>query len=86
LAQLQWTNVSGRAATSRARSALYLDVEAANVRLADIFVRRFDLMLRTPDALHTAIYSRLGLTLVTLHRRLANAARALGLAVIVPAP
>ena len=57
---------------------------ATDARLAEAFVRRFDLMLRAPDALHIAMCRRLDLTLVTLDRRLARAARALGLRVEVP--
>ncbi len=72
--------------TWRVGSASSVDVEAADIRLADAYIRRFDLMLRAPDALHAAICSRLGLTLVTLDRRLANAAQALGIAVVVPPP
>jgi predicted nucleic acid-binding protein len=61
-----------------------LDVDGADVRLASVYVRRFELMLRAPNALHVAICRRLGLTLVTLDRRLAAAALALGVAVTVP--
>lgn len=61
-----------------------IDIEATDVRLANTYVRRFDLMLRAPDALHAAICRRLGLTLVTLDRRLAHAARALGIDVNIP--
>ncbi len=57
---------------------------ATDARLAEVFVRRFEMMLRAPDALHVAMCRRLDLTLVTLDRRLANAARALGLRVEVP--
>src|ERR1700704_6338623 len=46
-------------------------------RLANSFVRRFELKLRAPDALHAAICRRLDLRLVTLDRRLAAAAREL---------
>ena len=46
-----------------------------------IYVRRFDLALRAPDALHLAIARRLDATLVTLDRRLAAAAGELGIAV-----
>ncbi|HEY2621229.1 MAG TPA: PIN domain-containing protein [Acetobacteraceae bacterium] len=53
-------------------------------RLANIFVRRFDLRLRVPDALHAAICRRLGMRLVTLDRRLAAAARTLEIDVLVP--
>jgi uncharacterized protein len=61
------------------------DLDAHDGRLANTFVRRFDLRLRAPDALHAAICRRLGLRLVTLDRRLAEAARELGIAVLVPA-
>ena len=57
---------------------------ASHARLADVFVRRFDLMLRAPDALHAAICRRVDGTLVTLDRRIAHAARALGLRVQIP--
>ncbi len=58
-----------------------VDVQASDVRLASLYVRRFDLMLRAPDALHAAICRRADLRLVTLDRRLAAAARALGVTV-----
>ena len=60
------------------------DVHASDARLAYVYVQRFDLMLRTPDALHLAISRRMDATLVTLDGRLANAARELGIAVAVP--
>ena len=60
------------------------DVAAHDCRLANTYVRRFDLKLRAPDALHAAICRRLGLQLVTLDRRLVAAARELGIAVVVP--
>ncbi len=62
-----------------ATEANAVDVEGQDVRLATSLVRRFDLMLRAPDALHLAICRRLGATLATLDRRLATAARALGI-------
>jgi len=58
-----------------------LDLKAADVRLAHVFVRRFDLMLRAPDALHAAACRRGDHLLVTLDRRLALAAAELGVAV-----
>jgi uncharacterized protein len=61
------------------------EIHAVDVRLADAYVRRFDLGLRTPDALHLAIARRLDATLVTLDRRLATAARELGVASEKPA-
>jgi predicted nucleic acid-binding protein len=68
-----------RAATTRPA-----EIHAADVRLADVYVRRFDLGLRAPDALHLAIARRLDTTLITLDRRLATAAREMGIAASVP--
>lgn len=68
-----------RAAMTRAA-----EIHAVDVRLAGVYVRRFDLALRTPDALHLAIARRLDVTLVTLDRRMAAAGRELGVAVEVP--
>ena len=65
----------------RAAATSAADVHAADARLAYIYVRRFDLGLRAPDALHLAIARRLDATLVTLDRRLAIAANQLGVAV-----
>lgn len=60
------------------------DLQASDARLAYVYVRRFDLMLRAPDALHLAMARRLDATLVTLDRRMAHAAAALGVDVDVP--
>jgi len=65
----------------RAAMTVPADMHASDVRLANAYVRRFELMLRAPDALHLAIARRLNATLVTLDRRLAAAARDLGVAV-----
>jgi len=65
----------------RAAMSLPVDIGATDARLAYIYVRRFDLGLRAPDALHLAIARRLDVPLVTLDRRLATAARELGVAV-----
>jgi uncharacterized protein len=62
-----------------------VDLGAQDCRLANTYVRRFGLMLRAPDALHIAICRRLDLMLVTLDRRMATAARELGLYVSIPA-
>ena len=53
----------------------------SDVEVADLYVRRFDLMLRMPDALHIAICRRERHVLATLDRRMAEAARALGVEV-----
>jgi len=67
----------------RAAMSMPVDVAASDARLAYIYVRRFDLGLRAPDALHLAIARRLDATLITLDRRLAAAAREMGIAVNV---
>ncbi|NJC09639.1 type II toxin-antitoxin system VapC family toxin [Polymorphobacter fuscus] len=59
--------------------------DPVDIRVAASLVRRFELKLRLPDAIHAATCQRLDATLVTFDRRLADAASALGLAVIVPA-
>ncbi len=68
----------------RAATSSPVDVHAADVRLANAYVRRFDLMLRAPDALHLAIARRLDATLVTLDHRIVIAATELGVAVAEP--
>ena len=65
----------------RAATSSSVDVHAADVRLAYTYVRRFDLMLRAPDALHLAVVRRIDATLVTLDQRLARAAQELGITV-----
>jgi len=65
----------------RAAATEPAECHAADVRLAYAYVRRFELMLRAPDALHLAMARRLDVPLVTLDRRLATAARELGLTV-----
>jgi uncharacterized protein len=47
-------------------------------------LRRLDVNLRTPDALHIAIAQRLEATLVTFDWGMAAAARPLGMAVATP--
>jgi hypothetical protein len=65
----------------RAATSAPVDVHAADVRLAYAYVRRFELALRAPDALHLAIVLRIDATLVTLDRRLARAAQELGVTI-----
>ncbi len=60
------------------------EIRAGQLWLTGVYVRCFDLMLEGPDALHAAICRRRALTLVTLDRRLARAASALGLKVRIP--
>jgi len=62
-----------------------VSLDALDAREATLLVRRFDLKLRAPDALHLAICRRLQARLVTLDNTLTAAARALGVSCINPA-
>ncbi len=66
------------------RAADRAEISAGDVALATTYIRRFDLPLRTPDALHIAIAQRLDATLVTFDRGMAVAAGMLGMAVATP--
>jgi predicted nucleic acid-binding protein len=55
-----------------------------DVQNAAVLVRRFELKLRTPDALHLAVSVRLGAALVTYDDALADAAAACGAVAIRP--
>ena len=68
----------------RAGETEVAEVAAHDCRLANTYVRRFELKLRAPDALHLAICRRLGLQLATLDHRLATAARELGIEALIP--
>lgn len=59
-----------------------IEVMSSDFAAASAFVRRFDLGLRTPDALHLAIARRLGATILSFDLKLLAAARALGVAVV----
>jgi predicted nucleic acid-binding protein len=65
----------------RNRRARRAQIDPNDIARAETCVRTFELMLRGPDAIHIAIAERLGATLVTFDRRMAIAARRLGLAV-----
>ena len=60
-------------------------LESSDVPEATLLVRRFDLKLRAPDALHLAICRRLQARLVTLDNTLTAAAHALDVPCINPA-
>jgi len=62
----------------RAAATQDVDIQPSDVRLANVFVRRFVLMLRAPGALHAAACRRQDHLLVTMDRRLAAAALELG--------
>ena len=67
-----------------AREAQRVESSAGDVAAADTYLRRLDLTLLTPDALHIAIAGRIGATLVTFDRAMAASARVLGMAVTTP--
>ena len=67
-----------------ARSAERIEMTTADLTAATVFLRRLDLPLRTPDAIHIAIAQRVGATLVTFDRQMAASARALGTPVATP--
>lgn len=58
-----------------------VELAPGDIARADAFLRRLDLALLAPDAIHIAIAQRLGATLVTFDQRMATAARILGLTV-----
>jgi uncharacterized protein len=57
-------------------------IEPSDIRQAESALRRFEFNLRTPDALHIVVASRLGLPLATFDRNMAETARGLGVEVI----
>lgn len=67
-----------------ARSTSRENVMAVDIVSAERILRRLDVNLRTPDAIHLAIARRLDAVLVTFDRAVAVAARALGMAVETP--
>lgn len=60
------------------------DLEPGDIAAATALVRRFDLKLRAPDALHLAICRRLEARLITLDSTLADAAKTIGVTTINP--
>lgn len=60
------------------RAAQHVQIGSADVAAAERFIRRLDLTLRAPDAIHIAISDRVADDLLTFDRRMAASARALG--------
>jgi len=64
--------------------ARFVDEEAVvslDIRAATAIIRSLDLNIHAPDAINLAIARRLGASLVTFDRRMADNAHALGIAV-----
>lgn len=57
-------------------------VGPSDVARCSAYLRRLDLPLRTPDALHIAIASRLGAQILSFDKQLRASARKLGVAVV----
>ena len=61
-----------------------LPIERALFQIAANYADQVELCLRAGDSLHLAVCAEYGLTLCTLDKRLAEAAPAVGVPVIVP--
>jgi hypothetical protein len=57
------------------------ETTSSDVRLSEAWLRRLNLNLRAPDAVHIAIAARLGASLATFDVRMAEAAQSLGVPV-----
>ncbi len=56
-----------------------IPLETSDILLAQTYLRRLDLTLRAPDALHIAVVHRIGAALVTFDIKMAASAATLGL-------
>jgi predicted nucleic acid-binding protein len=63
------------------RGAQQVSMTSADIKVAEAYLRRLDLTLRTPDALHIAMVQRTGATLLTFDKKMAECARVLGIPV-----
>jgi predicted nucleic acid-binding protein len=81
------THSGGRAHLSAfdawtARATQRLEIKPSDIAAAAAFLRRLDLTLRTPDAIHVAMAQRMHATLATFDAKLAAAGEQLGLPVL----
>ena len=60
------------------RAASRVDLAPGDIATASAFLRRLDLPLRTPDAIHIAMVQRLDCELLTFDAQMSASARALG--------
>lgn len=58
--------------------AVLAELDARDVAIGAGYVRRLDLPLRTPDAIHVAMTSRLGATLLSFDKQMLASAKKLG--------
>ena len=61
-----------------ARETQRVEVTSADIAVTATYLRRLDLVLRAPDAIHIAIAQRIGARLMTLDKGMIKAARSLG--------
>jgi hypothetical protein len=66
-----------------ARLAARIEITGSDIAAAEAMLRRFDLTLRSPDAIHLAAAQRLGARLATFDTGLARCAQAIGVEVVV---
>ena len=60
------------------RAAQRSQITPSDIIAAEVFLRRLDLPLRAPDAVHIAITQRIGAALATFDARMSASARTLG--------
>ena len=60
-------------------NAVMAETSSADIRAAEAVLRRLDLTLRTPDAIHIALARRMNAELATLDMRMAAEATTLGI-------
>ena len=77
-ARLAFSNFDGWCA----RYVRIIEIERSDVSIASNLIRRLDLALRTPDALHIAIVQRTGCRLLTFDKLMAKVAHTLGVETI----
>ncbi len=65
-----------------ARHITLVKLESLDVMDATALMRRLDLSIRTPDALHIAIVQRIGCRLLTFDRTMTSVAHALGIELV----
>jgi uncharacterized protein len=65
-----------------ARYPQQVEIDSMDVLGASSLMRRLDLSLRTPDAIHIALVQRIGCKLMTFDLAMASAARVLGLEIL----
>lgn len=63
------------------RAAQQMSITSADIKVAEAYLRRLDLTLRTLEAIHIAAVQRIGATLLTFDKKMAGCAHVLGLPV-----